>query len=218
MRPFIRAILRSALLGVAAGVLILPSGTDAAISLDRHVASTPIVLNESTDYMLSDVAVTGVRDAYALTLTGNIRSVSLAQSRFGDVLAGENNRAAALASDGARVDSLFAVDCHFYNAENHLVSLRDGSFGTVTFQRCTFGVSDEFLRRLHQRNPARASLPTTEFYNIDRLELLDNEFSNTTIVIHSSVKQVVIRGHIANLLIQNPDTQLIVLPPSPTPG
>jgi hypothetical protein len=114
---------------------------------------------------------------------------------------------------GATVGAMTVSDSAFYDAENQLVSLRDGSFGTVTFLHCTFKTSEAFLKKLYADNPWRTAPPTTEFYNIERLELLDNEFNNTTIIIHPSVKTVVLRGEVSRLMIESPNTQVIRLEP-----
>ena len=124
-----------------------------------------------------------------------------------------NGRAVAMEAVGAAIGNMKITDSAFYDAENQLVSLRDGSFGTVTFMHCTFKTSDAFLKKVYAANTWRTAPPTTEFYNIDRLELLDNEFNNTTIVIHPSVKTVVLRGDISRLIIDSPSTQVIRLSP-----
>jgi len=74
------------------------------------------------------------------------------------------------------------------------------------------------LRKIYSNSPWRTALPTTEFYNIDRLELLDNEYVNTTIVIHPSVKMVIFRGDVSKLRIQSPDTQVLRLEPGQDPS
>jgi hypothetical protein len=117
----------------------------------------------------------------------------------------------------AAIGSLRVTDSAFFNAENQLVSLRDGSFGTVTFLHCSFKNSDDFLKRIYAKDAWRTSPPRTEFYNIDRLELLDNDFVNTTIVIHPSVKTVVLRGDVSKLSVESPGTQVIHLNPGERP-
>ena len=72
--------------------------------------------------------------------------------------------------------------------------------------------SDAFLKGVYERNPWRTTPPVTEFYNIERLELLDNEFFNTTIVIHPSVKTVVVRGDISRLVVESAGTRVIRMP------
>jgi hypothetical protein len=84
----------------------------------------------------------------------------------------------------------------------------------VTFERCRFSTSDSFLKQLYANNPWRTAPPVAEFYNIDRLELLDNEYSNMVLIIHPSVKQVVVRGSLPGLKLENPQaTQLIQINP-----
>jgi len=104
------------------------------------------------------------------------------------------------------------VDCEFYDAENELVSLARGSFGHVVFERCTFRTSESFLRQIVERNPWRDSPPVAEFANIERLELLDVEFDNAKVIIHPSVKQVILRGDIRQIEVIDPGTQVIRLP------
>ena len=85
----------------------------------------------------------------------------------------------------------------------------------IVIVRFTF--SDAFLKRIYAQTPWRTWPPTVEFYNIDRLELLDNEYSNTMIVIHPSVKTVVFRGDISKVQVQSPNTQVIRLAPNQDP-
>jgi hypothetical protein len=179
------------------------------ISLDR-----PLVLDENTDYELRSVAITGLSDCAALTLTGRISSVLLDRCTFGRVWAGEEGTAAAMECAGAVVGTLTARHTTFFDAENQLAALREGSFGRVTFERCRFATSDSFLKQIYANNPWRTTPPVAEFYNIDRLELLDNEYSNTIIIIHPSVKQVVVRGTLPGLKLENPQaTQVIRINP-----
>jgi len=179
------------------------------ISLDR-----PLVLDENTDYELRDVSVTGLTDCAALTLSGRIKSVLLERCAFGRVWAGEDGKAAAMECAGAVVGTLTARQTTFFDAENQLAALREGSFGRVTFERCRFSTSDSFLKQLFANNPWRTTPPVAEFYNIDRLELLDNEYSNMVLIIHPSVKQVVVRGNLPGLKLENPQaTQLIQINP-----
>ena len=195
---------------------IAPSA-QADVVIHDEQTSSPIVLDQAEDYLLRKVYVSGVRDGAALTLAGRIDSVRLENCRFGDVCMGVNGHAAALEATGARIGSFIATDTAFYDSENQLVSLRDGSFGTVTFLHCTFKNSEAALRKMSMDNPWRTTLPTTEFFNIDRLELLDNEYVNTTLVIQSSVKTVVFRGDLSKLRIQSPDTQVLHLEPGQDP-
>lgn len=200
------------------GSFAVADRTHAEITLqDRH-SDVPLVLDRPEDYIIRNVRISGLYDQSALTLSGPIRSVIIENSKFGNILAGGNRKAAALEAVGASVGNVKITDSAFYNSENQLVSLRDGSFGTVTFMHCTFKTSEAFLKKIYTANPWRTAPPTTEFYNIDRLELLDNEFSNTTIVIHPSVKTVVLRGDISKLLIESPDTQVIMLAPQVDPA
>jgi hypothetical protein len=179
------------------------------ISLDR-----PLVLDENKDYELRDVSVTGLMDCAALTLTGRIKSVLLDRCAFGRVWAGEEGKAAAMECVGAVVGTLTARQTSFFDAENQLAALREGSFGRVTFERCRFSTSDSFLKQIFANNPWRTTPPVAEFYNIERLELLDNEYSNMVLIIHPSVKQVVVRGNLPGLKLENPQaTQLIQINP-----
>jgi hypothetical protein len=179
------------------------------ISLDK-----PLILDEDADYRLTNVTVHGLTDSAALTLAGRIRSVILRDCSFGRIWAGIQNRAAGLQCSGAFVAQFTAIDTTFFDAENYLASLKEGSFGKVTFERCRFYTSESFLKEIYAGNPWRTAPPVTEFHNIDRLELLDNEYSNTTIVIHPSVKQVVIRGQLPGLKIENlKATQIFLLSP-----
>src|SRR5436190_413183 len=180
-----------------------------SISLDR-----PLILDENTDYELHHVTVTGLCDAAALTLTGRINSVLLDHCSFGRVWAGEDGKAAGMECAGAVVGTLTARQTTFFDAENELAALRDGSFGRVTFERCRFSTSDSFLKQIFANNPWRTTPPVVEFYNIERLELLDNEYSNMVLIIHPSVKQVVVRGNLPGLKLENPQaTQLIQINP-----
>jgi hypothetical protein len=188
----------------------VPAIADIVIK-DRQ-GDVPLVLSKPDDYLLRNIRISGVTDNAALTLAGQIRSVTIENSKFGDIRAGGNNKAAAMeAQSGSFVANIKVTDSAFYDAENQLVSLREGSFGTVTFQHCVFKNSEAFLKKVYAENPWRTTPPTTEFYNIERLELLDNEFSNTTIVIHPSVKTVVLRGDVSRLLVESPETQVVRL-------
>jgi hypothetical protein len=179
------------------------------VSLDR-----PLVLDENKDYELQDVSVTGLFDCAALTLTGRINSVLMERCAFGRVWAGEEGKAAAMECAGAVVGTLTARQTSFFDAENQLAALREGSFGRVTFERCRFSTSDSFLKQIFANNPWRTTPPVAEFYNIERLELLDNEYSNMVLIIHPSVKQVVVRGRLPGLKLENPQaTQLIQINP-----
>jgi hypothetical protein len=213
----------SSRLALALSPLILLSGflptpqAHADVTIQDRRGEGPLVLNQHEDYIVRNVRISGVTDQPALTLAGPIRSVTIENSKFGEIWSGPNRKAAAMEAVGASIGNFKVTDSAFYDAENQLVSLRDGNFGTVTFMHCTFKTSEAFLKKIYAANPWRTAPPTTEFYNIDRLELLDNEFSNTTIVIHPSVKTVVLRGDISKLLIESPDTQVIRLLPRADP-
>lgn len=173
---------------------------------------SPIVLDQYRDYVLEHVDVRGVYDAAGLTLRGDIKSASIRHSRFGQMLDG-GEPAAAVRAEGATVGSFTAVNCEFYDAENQLLSLAEGNFGHVVIERCTFRTSDSFLREIVERNPWRTGPPTAEFANIERLELLDVVFDNTKVIIHPSVKQVILRGDIREIEVMNPGTQVWWLAP-----
>jgi hypothetical protein len=194
--------------------LLIPTSLSANVVIRNLSLDRPLVLDENIDYELNRVTVTGLSDAAALTLTGRIRSVLLERCTFGRVWAGEEGKAAAMECAGAIVGSLTARHTTFFDAENELASLREGSFGRVTFERCRFSTSDSFLKQIYANNPWRNTPPIAEFYNIDRLELLDNEYSNMILVIHPSVKQVVVRGSLPGMKLENPQsTKLIQLAP-----
>lgn len=159
------------------------------VSFDR-----PLVLDDTARYRLENVRITGLADCAALMLSGRIGSVTIDHCAFGNIWAGSEGKAAAMECAGAAVGTLVVTDSVFFDAEHHLISLKEGSFGRVTLERCRFFVSESCLRRLYADNPWRTWPPVMEFHNIDRLELLDNEFENTTVVIHPSVKKVVVRG------------------------
>jgi hypothetical protein len=192
------------LLGMAAPVL-------AAIAIkDRH-SSEPLVLDQSDDYLLHNVRITGVTDLAALTLTGRINSVTIDHCAFSNIWSGMNGKASAAEAQGAVVGSMIVTDSRFEDAQHQLVCLREGAFGTVSFTRCKFKTSDSFLKRIYADAPWRTAPPTTEFANIDRLELIDNEYSNTVLVVHPSVKIVIFRGDMANVKLQSPGTTVIKL-------
>lgn len=199
---------------VLAGLVLLAGSTvqaATAIGRDRS-GSTPLVLDQNTDYVVRGVSITNVRDAAALTISGRISSILMSNSSFGQVTSSTTDRAMALQTSGASISSFRATDCSFYDAESQLVSFKDSSFGTVVFERCKFRNSESFMKTLQEKSPWRNSPPVTEFANIERLELLDNDFSNTVIVIAPSVKQVILRGDISGIFIQDPATQVMVLP------
>jgi hypothetical protein len=194
------------------------SPSKAEITIQDRRSDVPLVLNKPDDYILKNVRVAGVLDHAALTLSGPIRSIRIENSKFGEVRAATDQKAAAMEAVSASVGQFTVTDSAFYDAENQLVSLRNGSFGTVTFTHCTFKTSDAFLKAVYAANPWRTTPPVTEFYNIDRLELLDNEFSNTTIVIHPSVKTVVLRGSLTNVQVESPQTRIVLLNPTMPAG
>jgi hypothetical protein len=109
------------------------------------------------------------------------------------------------------IGSFVATDTAFEDAQHQLLCFREGAFGTVTFQRCKFRTTDSFLKKIYANDPWRTSPPTTEFANIERLELLDNEYLNTILVIHPSVKVVIFRGDMSNVRLQSPGTHVIRL-------
>lgn len=185
------------------------------MSFDR-----PLVLDDAGRYRLENVRITGLVDCAALTLTGRIESVTIGRCAFGQIWGGSEDKAAAMECAGAAVGTLIVTDSVFFDAENQLVSLREGAFGRVRFERCRFSVSESFLRRMYARSPWRTWPPVAEFHNIDRLELIDTEFENTTVTIHPSVKKVVLRGKVpAELQIINAQaTRVICLPEQPARG
>jgi hypothetical protein len=195
--------------------LLCPTTLSANVVMRNLSLDRPLILDENTDYELNRVTVTGLWDCAALTLTGRINSVLLERCTFGRVWAGEEGKAAAMECIGAVVGTFTARNTTFFDAENQLAALREGSFGRVTFERCRFATSDSFLKQIYANNPWRTTPPVAEFYNIDRLELLDNEYSNMVVIIHPSVKQVVVRGSLPGLKLENPQsTQLIQLQPN----
>ncbi|HEY8666787.1 MAG TPA: hypothetical protein VIL86_08990 [Tepidisphaeraceae bacterium] len=185
----------------------------AAVTIKDRAGDTPLVLDQATDYVLNNVSISGLQDTAALTLSGRINSVAITNSRFGDVRIGANGRAAAMECAGALVGKFSADNSSFYDAENELASFKQGAFGTVTFKNCTFRTSESFLRQMYMNSPWRLSPPVTEFYNIERLELLDNTFINTIVIIHPSVKQVILRGDTSGIHVESADTQVILLNP-----
>jgi hypothetical protein len=204
-------MMRSAIWGVLF-TLAFTAPARAEVVLKDVSLDHPIILDSNTDYVLKRVNVTGLADCAALTLAGRIQSVTLDSCSFGRVTAGPDGRAAGLACSGAIVNRFKAVNTDFFDAEEQLASLKEGSFGTVTFDHCRFTASDKFIQDIRQMTPWRNWAPLTEFYNIDRLELFDNDFTNTVIIIHPSVKQVVIHGRIPGMVIENPKmTRLVIV-------
>ena len=181
------------------------------IVIKDRFTSEPLVLDQPDDYLLHNVRITGVTDLAALTLTGRINSVTIDQCAFSNVWSGVNGKATAAEAQGAVVGSLIVTESRFENAQHQLVCLKEGAFGTVSFARCKFKTSESFLKRIYADDPWRTKPPTTEFANIDRLELIDNDYANTILVIHPSVKMVVFRGDMANVKLQSPGTTVIKL-------
>ena len=181
------------------------------IVIKDRFTSEPLVLDQPDDYLLHNVRITGVTDLAALTLTGRINSVTIDQCAFSNVWSGVNGKATAAEAQGAVVGSLVVTESRFENAQHQLVCLKEGAFGTVSFTRCKFKTSESFLKRIYADDPWRTKPPTTEFANIDRLELIDNDYANTILVIHPSVKMVVFRGDMANVKLQSPGTTVIKL-------
>jgi hypothetical protein len=218
MEDRMRTVGRSILLGLMAMVLVAAGPGVGEVVLKDLSLDKPLILDENTDYHLENVSVTGVSDCAAITLSGRIKSVKLLRCTFGRVWMGADGKAAGLDCAGAMVGMLNATGTTFFDAENQLATLKDGSFGKVTFERCRFYTSASFLKQIYTNNPWRNTPPVTEFWHIDRLELLDNEYSNTTIVIHPSVKQVVLRGALPGLKLEDPQaTRLIRLQPGEAP-
>jgi hypothetical protein len=198
----------SAALALAA---VAPVAARADITIKDRTLHQPLVLDQNEDYLLHHVRVSGVTDLAALTLTGRINSVTLSNCTFSNVWSGANGKAVAAEAQGAVVGSFVATDTAFEDAQHQLLCLREGAFGTVTLRRCKFRTSDSFLKRIYADDPWRTRPPTTEFANIDRLELLDNEYSNTILIVHPSVKVVVFRGDMNNLRLESKGTHVIRL-------
>ncbi len=191
---------------VIAAIFVHGASAVADVVLRDASFDRPVVLDGDTNYLLQNVNITNLSDACALTLSGRIQSVTLENCNLGRISAGPEGKAAAMECSGAVVGRFRATNTSFFDAENQLATLREGTFGTVTFDRCHFSTSDRCLKEVQQKQPWRNWAPVTEFYNIDCLELLDNDFANTVIIIHPSVKKVVVRGRIPGLIIQNPHT------------
>jgi len=184
---------------------------DANVVIKDRTINQPLVLDQNEDYVLQKVYISGLTDVAALTLTGRINSVTLAHCIFSNIWTGINGKAVAAEAQGAIVNTFTATDTAFEDAQHQLLCLREGAFGTVTFQRCKFRTTDSFLKRIYAADPWRTSPPTTEFANIDRLELLDNEFVNTILVVHPSVKVVIFRGDMTHVRLESPGTHVIRL-------
>src|SRR5689334_3321316 len=187
------------------------ASASATVTIKDRAINQPLVLDQDEDYVLHKVYVTGVTDVAALTLAGKINSVNISNCVFSNVWAGVNGKAVATEAQGAIVGSFVATDTAFEDAQHQLLCLREGAFGTVTFQRCKFRTTDSFLKKIYASDPWRSTPPTTEFANIERLELLDNEYVNTILIVHPSVKVVIFRGDISNLRLESPTTHVIRL-------
>ncbi|MGA2499118.1 MAG: hypothetical protein ABSH20_15360 [Tepidisphaeraceae bacterium] len=197
-------------LAAFSAVLVCAGSALADIVLKDASLDRPVVLDTDTNYFLRNVNITNLTDAAALTLAGRVNSVTLENCNLGRIVAGPEGKAAAMECSGAVVGRFTATNTSFFDAENQLATLREGTFGTVTFDRCHFSTSDRCLKEVQQKYPWRNWAPVTEFYNIERLELLDNDFTNTVIIIHPSVKKVVVRGQIPGLIIQNPHATKVI--------
>lgn len=197
---------------------LLPAAARADITLKDRTLTQALVLDKNEDYFLHRVQVSGVTDVAALTLTGRINSVNLSRCVFSNVWSGPSGKAVATEAAGAIVGSFTATDTAFEDAQHQLLCLREGAFGTVTLQRCKFRTSDSFLKKIYAEDPWRTRPPTTEFANIDRLELLDNEYSNTILIVHPSVKLVIFRGDINNVRLESKDTHVIRLEKNQDPA
>ncbi len=182
-----------------------------AVVITGRMVDAPLVLDQYLDYELEQVEGRGGYDGAAVVLRGDVRSVSIRDSRFGLVTAGGRGQAAGIMAEEANIGHFQAVGCEFYDIENELLSLSRGHFGHVIIERCTFRTSESFLREIVERNPWRDGPPVAEFANIDRLELLDVEFDNTKVIIHPSVKQVILRGDIREIEVIDPGTQVMWL-------
>ena len=204
------AVVVTSITALLPGLLFTPPARANVTIKDRSI-SQPLVLDQNEDYYLHKVFIPGVTDFAALTLTGKINSVNLSNCVFSNVWAGMNGKAVAAESQGAIVGSFVATDTAFEDAQHQLLCLREGAFGTVSFQRCKFRTTDSFLKKIYLNDPWRTTPPTTEFANIDRLELIDNEYLNTTLIIHPTVKMVIFRGDVSNLRLQSPSTHVIRL-------
>jgi len=195
----------------AAAVVVTTPARAAVTTIKNRTINQPLVLDQNDDYILHKVYISGVSDVAALTLTGKISSVRLSSCVFSNIWAGATGKASAAEAQGAIVGQFTAVDTACEDAQHQLLCLREGAFGTVTFQRCKFRTTDSFLKKIYAEDPWRTTPPTCEFANIDRLELFDNEYVNTILIVHPSVKTVVLRGDISNLRLESPSTHVIRL-------
>lgn len=195
----------------ALAAVVAPVAAVASVTIKDRSINQPLVLDQNEDYYLHKVYVSGVTDVAALTLAGRINSVNITHCVFSNVWSGLNGKAAAAEAQGAIVGQFSATDTAFEDAQHQLLCLREGAFGTVTLQRCKFRTSDSFLKKIYADDPWRTAPPTTEFANIDRLELLDNEYTNTILIVHPSVKTVIFRGDLTNVRLQSSSTHVIRL-------
>src|SRR5688500_5982357 len=162
---------------LAAAAALLPAPLASAnVTIKDRAVTQPLVLDQNEDYFLHKVYVSGITDVAALTLSGKINSVHITNCVFSNVWAGVNGKAVAAEAQGAIVGSFSATDTAFEDAQHQLLCLREGAFGTVTCQRCKCRTTDSFLKKIYADDPWRNTPPTTEFANIERLELLDNEY------------------------------------------
>jgi hypothetical protein len=211
MRVSVAVVVAVVVQSLALATLVFALPATAAITIKDRTINQPLVLDQNEDYYLHKVFVSGITDMAALTLTGKINSVNLSHCIFSNIWAGANGKAVAAEAQGAIVGSFIATDTAFEDAQHQLLCLREGAFGTVTFQRCKFRTTDSFLKKIYANDPWRSTPPTTEFANIERLELLDNEYVNTILIVHPSVKVVIFRGDISNLRLESPSTHVIRL-------
>lgn len=195
-----------------AGVARSGLAAEEPVMIAGRMIAAPIVLDQTHDYVIERMDVRGGYDVPALALRGDLPNVILRDSRFGYVRSG-GGTAAAVMAQGANVGRFSATDCEFYDAESQLFSLVQGHFGHVVIERCTFRTSESFLREIVERNPWRDGPPVAEFANIERLELLDVAFENTRVIIHPSVKLVILRGDIRDIEVLDPGTQVRWLAP-----
>src|SRR5438067_6667885 len=140
-------------------VAALPAAAN--ITIKVRTINQPLVLDQNEDYYLHKVHISGVTDVAALTLTGKINSVNLSHCIFSNIWAGANGKATAAEAQGAIVGSFVATDTAFEDAQHQLLCLREGAFGTVTFQRCKFRTTDSFLKKIYASDPWRSTPPTT---------------------------------------------------------
>src|SRR5690606_10299115 len=98
------ATVLSTLLCAAQGALGGP-GLDPPAVVSPRCTDQPLVLDQGVDYVLDRIDIRGVYDAAALTLSGEIKTVNITRSRFGQVLAGSGGQAAAMLAQGSAIGS-----------------------------------------------------------------------------------------------------------------